>query len=99
MNKRLLITLVLLQFTIGTSTLFGQETKNDELKTKIDTYLNNSVANGYSASILVAKKGDIIVSKGYGWSDRNNKILNTSSSVFNIGSITKQFTAAAILKL
>jgi len=99
MNKKLFITLVLLQFTIGTSTLFGQETKNDDFKARIDTYLNASYENGYAASVLVAKQGDIILSKGYGWSDRKNKILNTPSSVFNIGSITKQFTAAAILKL
>jgi len=99
MNKRLLITLVFIQLVIGISTLIGQEINNNELKAKIDTYLNNSVTNGYSASVLVAKKGEIILSKGYGWSDRKKKIVNTSSSVFNIGSVTKQFTAAAILKL
>jgi len=99
MNKRLLISLVLIQFLIGISTVFGQEVKNNELKAKIDTYINASSENGYAASVLVAKQGDIIFSKGYGWSDRKNKILNTPSTVFNIGSITKQFTAAAILKL
>ena len=99
MNKRLLITLVLIQFLIGISTVFGQEVKNNELKAKIDTYINASSENGYAASVLVAKQGEIILSKGYGWSDRKNKILNTPSTVFNIGSITKQFTAAAILKL
>ena len=99
MNKRLLITLMLIQFLIGISTVFGQEVKNNELKAKIDTYINASSENGYAASVLVVKQGELILSKGYGWSDRNNKILNTSSSVFNIGSITKQFTAAAILKL
>lgn len=99
MNKRLLITLVLIQFLIGISTVFGQEVKNNKLKAKIDTYLNASSENGYAASALVVKQGELILSKGYGWSDRNNKILNTASSVFNIGSITKQFTAAAILKL
>jgi len=99
MNIRLFITLVIIQFTIGISALFAQEINHNELKSKIDTYLNASSENGYAASVLVAKQGDLILSKGYGWSDRNNKILNTSSSVFNIGSITKQFTAAAILKL
>ena len=99
MKKRLFITLVFIPFIIGNSILFGQEISNNELKVKIDSYLNHSVYNGYSASVLVAKKGDLIFSKGYGWSDRKKKIANTSSSVFNIGSITKQFTAAAILKL
>lgn len=100
--KKSIITFIVLsvQLTLGTNILIGQEShSNDELKSKIDIYLNNSVTNGYSGSVLVAKKGEIILSKGYGWSDRENKIPNTSSSVFNIGSVTKQFTAAAILKL
>ena len=42
---------------------------------------------------------EILLSKGYGWADRNKKILNNPSTVFNIGSVTKQFTATAILKL
>lgn len=58
-----------------------------------------SVKKGFSGSVLVAKKGEIILSKGYGWADRENKIPNSPSTVFNIGSVTKQFTASAILKL
>ena len=99
-KKNLFITVFFIQFTFGTSIIIGQEVQSyDALNARIDTYLNNSVTNGYSGSVLVAKKGDIILSKGYGWSDRKNKILNAPSSVFNIGSVTKQFTAAAILKL
>ena len=99
MKKHLLISLTLIQFIFGANTLIGQEIHNNKLKSKIETYLNNSVSNGYSGSVLVAQKGEVIISNGYGWSNRKNKIKNTPSSVFNIGSITKQFTAAAILKL
>lgn len=66
---------------------------------KIDSYLNASVTNGFSGVVLVSRKGETILSKGYGWADRKNKIPNTPSTVFNIGSVTKQFTASAILKL
>ena len=99
--KTYLITIILFaQLVFGTNTLFGQEKQSiEELKVKIDAYLNNSVANGYSGSVLVARKGDIILSKGYGWSNREQKIPITASTVFNIGSVTKQFTATAILKL
>lgn len=75
-----------------------QEQENKITK-HIDDYLTNSVSNGYSGAVLIAKGGEIILSKGYGWADKNKKIPNKPSTVFNIGSVTKQFTAAAILKL
>jgi CubicO group peptidase (beta-lactamase class C family) len=75
-----------------------QEQEN-EIPKHIDDYLTNSVSNGYSGAVLIAKGGEIILSKGYGWADKNKKIPNKPSTVFNIGSVTKQFTAAAILKL
>ena len=84
--------------TFSTLTSFSQYT-NKELFDKIDSYLESSVTNGFSGVVLVAKKGKIILSKGYGWADRENKIPNKPSTVFNIGSVTKQFTASAILKL
>jgi CubicO group peptidase (beta-lactamase class C family) len=80
------------------SSSFSQST-HKELFNKIDTYLESSAKNGFSGAVLVAKKGEIILSKGYGWADRKNKIPNSPSTVFNIGSVTKQFTASAILKL
>ena len=69
------------------------------LSLRIDDYLSNSVTNGYSGSVLVAKGGEVLLSKGYGWANRQEKIPNKPSTIFNVGSVTKQFTAAAILKL
>jgi len=85
-------------FTFLTFNSHCQNT-NKGLFDKIDSYLESSVTNGFSGVVLVSKKGEIILSKGYGWADRENKIPNTPSTVFNIGSVTKQFTASAILKL
>ena len=90
--------LILTFITFLTSNSFSQST-NKELFNRIDTYLESSVTNGFSGVVLVSKNGEIILSKGYGWADRKNKIPNSPSTVFNIGSVTKQFTASAILKL
>ncbi len=84
--------------TFFTLNSFSQST-NKELFNRINAYLESSVINGFSGAVLVSKKGEIILSKGYGWADRKNKIPNSPLTVFNIGSVTKQFTASAVLKL
>ena len=53
----------------------------------------------FNGSILVCKNGKIIFEKGYGYRDIQNKIQNTQNTIFQVGSMTKQFTAAVILKL
>ncbi|HGJ66829.1 TPA: DUF3471 domain-containing protein [bacterium] len=61
----------------------------------------NRVFKGDSpgASVLVAKDGKIIYQKGFGYADIGNKVPFTIETKSRIGSITKQFTASAILKL
>lgn len=71
----------------------------DPLAFRVDDYLTRSVPNGFAGAVLVAKEGEVVLSKGYGLADRANGVPVDSSTVFNIGSVTKPFTAAAILKL
>lgn len=76
----------------------GEIVKGD-LGQKIDRYMRKAEANGYAGSILVARGENVILTKGYGLADHENKIRQTENTVFSIGSISKQFTGAAILKL
>lgn len=66
---------------------------------KISAYLQTIEQQGFHGTVLVDIKGKIEIAEGYGLSDRDKKISNTKGSIFDIGSITKQFTAAGILKL
>ncbi|TVP53823.1 MAG: class A beta-lactamase-related serine hydrolase, partial [Gemmatimonadales bacterium] len=43
--------------------------------------------------------GEPVFSEGFGWADLEHRVPVTDSTVFRIGSVTKQFTAAAILRL
>jgi CubicO group peptidase (beta-lactamase class C family) len=65
----------------------------------LDQRMRQAEAGGFSGVVLAAHKGHIIIAKGYGWADKEHGITFDSSTVFDIGSITKQFTAAAIVKL
>jgi len=66
---------------------------------KLDEYLTRMAAFGFSGSVLVAKDDQILSYKAYGMADRANKIPNTTDTLFDTGSIGKQFTGAAIFKL
>jgi CubicO group peptidase (beta-lactamase class C family) len=68
-------------------------------KEKISNYLNLISHFGFNGSILLAVGDEIIHSNGYGFANIENQTKNTSSTYHDIGSITKQFTAAGILKL
>jgi CubicO group peptidase (beta-lactamase class C family) len=70
-----------------------------ELGTKLDDFLSRLADWGFAGTIVVAKDNQVVLAKGYGLADRDKKIPMTTDTVISIGSITKQFTAAAILKL
>ena len=65
----------------------------------IESYLKDLEKIGYSGSVLVASNGKPLISRGLGYSDAERRLKNSPRTIFDIGSVTKQFTAAAILKL
>jgi CubicO group peptidase (beta-lactamase class C family) len=56
-------------------------------------------AKQFMGSVLVARDGKVILSKGYGSANLEWDVPNSPSAKFRLGSITKQFTAACILLL
>lgn len=65
----------------------------------VDTLVKRYAAYGFSGVVLVSKKGETILNKGYGFSNQAIGEQNTSATYFDLASITKQFTSAAILLL
>ncbi|HLF64353.1 MAG TPA: serine hydrolase domain-containing protein [Saprospiraceae bacterium] len=75
-------------------TIAGFAQTSADISSHLDKRLLESAANGWSGSALVVAGGKILLEKGYGFADRQSKKLQTPKTVFSIGSITKQFTAA-----
>ncbi len=71
----------------------------DQPITTVRAYLDTLERAGFSGAVLVEFHGNKVISEGYGYSDVLHGRRNSSQTVFDIGSVTKQFTAAAILKL
>ncbi len=67
--------------------------------TNLDKRFSDLVGKDFSGVVLVVQNGTVILAKGYGFADRVGKVPYTTDTVFDIGSITKPFTASAILKL
>src|SRR5687768_9321508 len=67
---------------------------------RINEYMDALVKTGkFNGSLLVARNGAVVVSKGYGMSNFELNVPNTPQTKFRIGSITKPFTAIAIMLL
>lgn len=91
--KRLVLILVII-----TSVLRSQNKQIDQNVNRLfNSYL--TAANIPGLSVCVSLDNKIVYSNAFGFSDVNNKIVATDSSLFRIGSVTKLLTATAFVKL
>ena len=72
------------------------QTKSEEINELLRAYRNQQSFNG---TALVSHQGDILLERGYGYRNLQTKSPADSNTIFQIGSLTKQFTAAIILQL
>jgi CubicO group peptidase (beta-lactamase class C family) len=80
---------------------FAKEALPADLATKIDKIANDALAKSGvpSASIAVVRDGKLVYAKAYGDARLDPKTPATPAMRYSIGSISKEFTAAAILML
>ncbi len=76
-----------------------QDVVQGKLGNKLHEHMTGLAKDGFSGALLVAKGNTVVIAKGYGLANREQQIPFTSATAFDIGSITKQFTGAAIAKL
>ncbi len=71
-----------------------------DVAARIDEYIQaHAKVQSFNGSVLVARKGKVVVSKGYGLANVEHDVPNTPRTKFRLGSITKQFTSMAIAQL
>ena len=73
---------------------FAQDTARMDAVAK-----EQAAGDKFMGNALVAKDGAVLFERSYGWANLEWKVPHTPDSKFRIGSVTKQFTAAAILLL
>ncbi len=89
-------------FLLAPTVVLAQEEQftRAELLDKIDAVVLEAMADEPVAGISIGISMDETrITKGYGYADIENGVKATEHTVYRIGSITKQFTAAAIMML
>jgi CubicO group peptidase (beta-lactamase class C family) len=81
------------------SAAHGRQRAGRTLRNKLNSALTRMTRRGYSGTARVARNGRIILHKAYGLADRERGVRNRTDTLFAVASVTKVFTAAAILKL
>lgn len=94
--------LVLLASPLAAS---GQEIQEDrthsagEVGERIVEFVRRAEARGFSGAVLAAKGGEVVAAVGVGSADLSGRRSNTPATLFEIASLTKQFTGAAVMRL
>lgn len=88
------------KFTLIVLLVFAFGYSQKELKSKLEQYMDAQFAiNDFSGTVLISKNDSILLKKAYGFADYEWKVKNTIDSKFSLASVSKQFTAVAILQL
>ncbi|MEO8452169.1 MAG: serine hydrolase domain-containing protein [Gemmatimonadota bacterium] len=93
---------VMLLASVGTSRAPGQRpASRARLIAVADSLAKHELATGPTAGLAIAvwQRGRLVLARGYGYANLEDRIPITAATVFNLGSVTKQFTATAILQL
>jgi CubicO group peptidase (beta-lactamase class C family) len=86
--------------TLITTLLIGQVTFGQNKVQKIDSFLTSFYNSGnFNGNVLIAEKGEVIYKKSFGFSNESTKEKLNDNSIFELASVSKQFTATAIVIL
>jgi CubicO group peptidase (beta-lactamase class C family) len=66
---------------------------------QLDTFFQNMKRSGFNGTVLVAEYGQVIYQKAFGYADFQTKDSLTTQTAFQLASVSKQFTAMAVMML
>ena len=94
-----LLAAVLTCVAVATGCSYGTPYDDLPLRDALDAALRDAETDGFAGVALLARGDSVLLRRGVGLADRAAEVPWTPSTVFDVGSITKSFTAAAVLRL
>lgn len=95
------VTIIIIMFTINSPIIFTAQDNNNEVDfNKIDKYIKSEMEklNIPGCSVGIVNKDEVVFLKSYGKADNNERIIDENTP-FILGSVSKTFTAMAIMQL
>jgi len=86
-------------FIVATGLVSAKQSASPVPQEKIDAIFARWTADTPGCAVGVSKDGKPIVQKAYGMADLEHDVPNRADTIFEAGSVSKQFTAAAVLLL
>jgi CubicO group peptidase (beta-lactamase class C family) len=103
MNPSTLRALVLVTISVACTRPTGtkQESSRERVSVVVDSIARDAIGRKVLAGmvVVVMQGRDTVLARAYGWAEPENDVRMTVAHVFQLASITKQFTAAAALTL
>ena len=90
---------VLLALALSMLSLAGCAAREDTMQASVDALMRDYTGDVPGAAVLVLRDGEPLARRGYGLADLEAHVPVTPATNFRLASVTKQFTAAAILLL
>ena len=88
------------EITIGLMLLCSISIAAQNLPEKIDGLMQDYVqSKDFNGTVLVVKNNTVIFKKGYGLRNIEAQLPNDEKGIYQVASLTKQFTAAVIMQL
>src|SRR6516225_6187041 len=72
---------------------------DEAVSARLDSIATAFTKRGFAGAVLVTRGSDTLLDRGYGEADRDAHVPNGPELRYPIGSLTKQFTAAAVMRL
>lgn len=79
------------------SGFFSDDPAFSQIDRSVERFLQVNEMVG--ASVAIAKDGNLVFTKGYGWADKENRIRTEPYHLFRVASVSKLITAAGIMIL
>ena len=83
----------------GDTEILRRDIVRGDLGSRAHEFLLNMTDEGFAGAVLISRDGEILLKKGYGYANLEKQQSNSSETLFNVASVAKIFTAAAILDL